>query len=134
VLVNNAGVALGGTFLEIAERDFEWLFDINFWGVVRMTRAFLPHLQKSEEAWLVNISSLFGLIAPPGQTAYARANLPSAAFLKRCGANSSESTRASALRLSILAASPPRLRKVRDSRIVSTPKKWRSGGSFSILT
>jgi NAD(P)-dependent dehydrogenase (short-subunit alcohol dehydrogenase family) len=71
VLVNNAGVALGGTFLEIAERDFEWLFDINFWGVVRMTRAFLPHLQKSEEARLVNISSLFGLIAPPGQTAYA---------------------------------------------------------------
>ena len=71
VLVNNAGVALGGTFLEIAERDFEWLFEINFWGVVRMTRAFLPHLQKSEEAWLVNLSSLFGLIAPPGQTAYA---------------------------------------------------------------
>ncbi len=71
VLVNNAGVALGGTFLEIAERDFEWLFGINFWGVVRMTRAFLPHLQKSDDAWLVNLSSLFGLIAPPGQTAYA---------------------------------------------------------------
>ncbi len=71
VLVNNAGVALGGTFLEVAESDFDWLFGINFWGVVRMTRAFLPHLQKSEEARLVNMSSLFGLIAPPGQTAYA---------------------------------------------------------------
>jgi NAD(P)-dependent dehydrogenase (short-subunit alcohol dehydrogenase family) len=71
VLVNNAGVALGGTFREVAESDFEWLFAINFWGVVRMTRAFLPHLQNSEEARLVNISSLFGLIAPPGQTAYA---------------------------------------------------------------
>jgi NAD(P)-dependent dehydrogenase (short-subunit alcohol dehydrogenase family) len=71
VLVNNAGVALGGTFLEVANSDFDWLFGINFWGVVRMTRAFLPYLQKSEEAWLVNISSLFGLIAPPGQTAYA---------------------------------------------------------------
>ena len=71
VLVNNAGVALGGTFQEVTEGDFDWLFAINFFGVVRMTRAFLPLLYKSEEARLVNISSLFGLIAPPGQTAYA---------------------------------------------------------------
>jgi NAD(P)-dependent dehydrogenase (short-subunit alcohol dehydrogenase family) len=71
ILVNNAGVALHGTFEDVAEADFEWLFSINFWGVVRMTRAFLPLLQKSEEARLVNMSSLFGLIAPPGQTAYA---------------------------------------------------------------
>jgi NAD(P)-dependent dehydrogenase (short-subunit alcohol dehydrogenase family) len=70
VLVNNAGVALGGNFVEVTEADFDWLFGINFWGVVQMTRAFLPLLQKSEEARLVNISSLFGLIAPPGQTAY----------------------------------------------------------------
>ena len=70
VLVNNAGVAVGGTFLEVAESDFDWLFGINFWGVVQTTRAFLPLLQKSEEARLVNISSLYGLIAPPGQTAY----------------------------------------------------------------
>jgi NAD(P)-dependent dehydrogenase (short-subunit alcohol dehydrogenase family) len=70
ILVNNAGVALGGTFSEVAESDFDWLFGINFWGVVQMTRAFLPLLHKSEEARLVNISSLFGLIAPPGQTAY----------------------------------------------------------------
>jgi NAD(P)-dependent dehydrogenase (short-subunit alcohol dehydrogenase family) len=70
VLVNNAGVAVGGTFLEIAASDFEWLFGINFQGVVQMTRAFLPLLQKSEDARLINISSLFGLIAPPGQTAY----------------------------------------------------------------
>jgi NAD(P)-dependent dehydrogenase (short-subunit alcohol dehydrogenase family) len=70
VVVNNAGVAVGGTFLEVAEGDFDWLFGINFWGVVQMTRAFLPLLQKSEEARLVNISSVFGLIAPPGQTAY----------------------------------------------------------------
>jgi len=70
ILVNNAGVALGGNFVEVAEADFDWLFGINFWGVVQMTRAFLPLLQKSEEARLVNISSLFGLISPPGQTAY----------------------------------------------------------------
>jgi NAD(P)-dependent dehydrogenase (short-subunit alcohol dehydrogenase family) len=70
IVVNNAGVALGGSFEETDEADFEWLFDINFWGVVRMTRAFLPLLKASPEAQLVNISSLFGLIAPPGQTAY----------------------------------------------------------------
>lgn len=70
ILVNNAGVAVGGTLEQIAEEDFEWLFEINFWGVVRMTRAFLPLLRRSGEAHIVNISSLFGLIAPPGQTAY----------------------------------------------------------------
>lgn len=70
ILVNNAGVALGGTFEQVSETDFEWLFAINFWGVVRMTRAFLPHLRMSEDACLVNLSSLFGLISPPGQTAY----------------------------------------------------------------
>ena len=71
VLVNNAGVALGGTFAQVSEADFEWLIGINFWGVVRMTRAFLPMLQGSPEARIVNLSSLYGLIAPPGQTAYA---------------------------------------------------------------
>jgi short-subunit dehydrogenase len=71
VLVNNAGVALGGTFEQVSDDDFEWLFGINFWGVVRMTRAFLPLLRARDEARLVNLSSVFGLIAPPGQAAYA---------------------------------------------------------------
>jgi NAD(P)-dependent dehydrogenase (short-subunit alcohol dehydrogenase family) len=71
VLVNNAGVALGGTFEDVSEADFEWLFEINFWGVVRMTRAFLPMLRQSPEARIVNLSSIYGIIAPPGQTAYA---------------------------------------------------------------
>jgi NAD(P)-dependent dehydrogenase (short-subunit alcohol dehydrogenase family) len=70
LLVNNAGVALGGTFEEVAEVDFDWLMSINFFGVVRMTRAFLPMLKASDEARIVNISSIFGIIAPPGQTAY----------------------------------------------------------------
>jgi NAD(P)-dependent dehydrogenase (short-subunit alcohol dehydrogenase family) len=71
LLVNNAGVALGGTFEQIAGPNFEWLFAINFWGVVRMTQAFLPLLRRSDQGHIVNISSLYGLIAPPGQTAYA---------------------------------------------------------------
>jgi NAD(P)-dependent dehydrogenase (short-subunit alcohol dehydrogenase family) len=71
VLVNNAGVAVGGTFEEVSEEDFEWLFEINFWGVVRMTRAFLPLLHESGDARVVNLSSVFGLIAPPEHVAYA---------------------------------------------------------------
>ena len=70
ILINNAGVALAGTFEQVTEADFEWLIGINFWGVVRMTRAFLPLLHKSEEARIVNLSSIFGIIAPPGNTAY----------------------------------------------------------------
>jgi NADP-dependent 3-hydroxy acid dehydrogenase YdfG len=70
LLVNNAGVALKGTFDEVAEEDFEWLVNINFWGVVRMTRAFLPQLKASDEARIVNLSSIFGLIAMGGHAAY----------------------------------------------------------------
>ncbi len=70
VLVNNAGVALGGTFAQTDLADFEWLMNINFYGVVRMTHAFLPYLQREQKAQVVNISSIFGIIAPPGQTAY----------------------------------------------------------------
>jgi NAD(P)-dependent dehydrogenase (short-subunit alcohol dehydrogenase family) len=70
ILINNAGVAAGGTFEQISEEDFEWLFDINFWGVVRMTRAFLPLLRASDDARVVNLSSIYGVVAPPEQTAY----------------------------------------------------------------
>ena len=71
LLFNNAGVALGGTFEQVSEEDFEWLFEINFWGVVRMTRAFLPTLRASGDARVVNLSSVYGLVAPPRQAAYA---------------------------------------------------------------
>lgn len=71
LLFNNAGVAVAGTFDQVSERDFKWLFEINFWAVVRLTRAFMPLLKANDEARLVNLSSLFGLISPPGQTAYA---------------------------------------------------------------
>lgn len=70
ILINNAGVAVGGTFEQVSEEDFDWLMEINFHGLVRMTRAFLPHLRERDEARIVNISSLFGLISPAGQSAY----------------------------------------------------------------
>lgn len=70
LLFNNAGVATMGTFEQVAEDDFEWLLSINLLGPIRMTRAFLPLLRTVPAAHIVNISSIFGVIAPPGQTAY----------------------------------------------------------------
>jgi NAD(P)-dependent dehydrogenase (short-subunit alcohol dehydrogenase family) len=70
LLFNNAGVAVGGRFEQISEDDFEWLVGINFWGPIRMTRAFLPLMRRSGEGHITNISSIFGVIAPAGQTAY----------------------------------------------------------------
>ncbi|HET7355245.1 MAG TPA: SDR family NAD(P)-dependent oxidoreductase [Nocardioidaceae bacterium] len=67
---NNAGVALHGDFEEVSYEDFAWVMDVNFWGVVRGTKEFLPHLIASGDGHLVNISSLFGLLGMPGQTAY----------------------------------------------------------------
>ncbi len=70
ILVNNAGVALGGQFSQISLDDVAWVMDINFWGVVRTTHAFLPVLRAQPVAQIVNLSSIFGIIAPAGQTAY----------------------------------------------------------------
>ncbi|HZW21297.1 SDR family NAD(P)-dependent oxidoreductase [Noviherbaspirillum sp.] len=70
ILVNNAGVALGGNFEQVCESDFDWLMEINFHGVVRMTRAFLPYLHAGDDSRIVNVSSLYGLISPAGQAAY----------------------------------------------------------------
>ena len=69
-LINNAGVGLVGTFDQLSIEDFEWLMGVNFWGVVYGCKVFLPILLKEEKAHLVNVSSVFGLIAPPEQTAY----------------------------------------------------------------
>lgn len=69
-VVNNAGVALGGTVKEVTLDDIRWLMNINFWGVVHGTKIFLPHLEKETSAHVVNISSIFGIFAPPGQAAY----------------------------------------------------------------
>jgi NAD(P)-dependent dehydrogenase (short-subunit alcohol dehydrogenase family) len=70
VVVNNAGVALGSTIEAMRYEDLEWLMGINFWGVVHGTKAFLPHLKRSGDGHVVNLSSVFGLIAVPTQAAY----------------------------------------------------------------
>ena len=70
LIANNAGVALGATIASMSDEDFRWLMDINFWGVVHGTRAFLPHLEASGEGHVVNLSSVFGLVSIPSQSAY----------------------------------------------------------------
>ena len=71
LVVNNAGVAMLGAMVEsMSYQDFEWLMNINFWGVVYGTKAFLPHLKASGEGHIVNVSSAFGLISFPSQSAY----------------------------------------------------------------
>ena len=70
LIFNNAGVALGATVESMSYEDFEWLMNINFWGVVYGTKAFLPYLKLSGEGHIVNLSSVFGLISVPSQSAY----------------------------------------------------------------
>jgi short-subunit dehydrogenase len=70
MIINNAGVNLAATAAEQSITDFEWVMDIDFWGVVHGTTAFLPHLRDAGEGHVVNISSVFGLVSVPGQSAY----------------------------------------------------------------
>jgi NAD(P)-dependent dehydrogenase (short-subunit alcohol dehydrogenase family) len=70
LVINNAGVAFTGDIEELAFADIERVMDVDFWGVVNGTKAFLPHLIDSGDGHLVNISSLFGLLSTPSQGAY----------------------------------------------------------------
>jgi short-subunit dehydrogenase len=71
LLVNNAGVALGGRFDQVTLEEFDWVMAVNFRSVVRLTHAFLPVLKAHPGSHLVNVSSVFGIFAPAGQAAYA---------------------------------------------------------------
>jgi NAD(P)-dependent dehydrogenase (short-subunit alcohol dehydrogenase family) len=70
LIFNNAGVALSANVSAMTYESFRWLMDINFWGVVHGTMAFLPHLRASGDGHVVNISSVFGLLGIPTQSAY----------------------------------------------------------------
>lgn len=70
VLINNAGVGLVGDIEEVSLDDIEWVMGINFWGTVYGVKYFLPILKQQKKAYIVNMSSVLGMIAPPGQGAY----------------------------------------------------------------
>ncbi|MGB1117690.1 MAG: SDR family NAD(P)-dependent oxidoreductase [Parvibaculales bacterium] len=69
-VLNNAGVAMAAPVDELGIDDFNWLMDIDFWGVVYGTQAFLPQMQDKNSGHIANISSVFGLFSVPGQAAY----------------------------------------------------------------
>lgn len=69
-IYNNAGIAYHGDVEESSFKDIERVVDVDFWGVVNGTKAFIPHLQESGDGHIINISSLFGLLAMPSQAAY----------------------------------------------------------------
>ncbi len=68
--VNNAGVALVSSVRTMTIDDLRWVMDVDFWGVVYGTKAFLPYLEAAGEGHIVNISSVFGLVSVPTQSAY----------------------------------------------------------------
>lgn len=70
MIFNNAGVALATTVEGASYEDYEWIVNINFWGVVYGTKEFLPHIKKTGDGHIINISSLFGLTAQPTQSGY----------------------------------------------------------------
>ncbi|HVN64651.1 MAG TPA: SDR family NAD(P)-dependent oxidoreductase [Candidatus Binataceae bacterium] len=70
LIFNNAGVAHAGAIEDTDYADYEWIMGINFWGVVYGTKAFLPHLKKSGDGHIVNVSSIFGIFAQPAMSAY----------------------------------------------------------------
>ena len=70
LVFNNAGVTAGSHFKDMDEDNWDWVMGINFDGVINSTRAFIPHLINHSEAAIVNTSSIFGMVAVPGQTAY----------------------------------------------------------------
>ncbi|MCB9595511.1 MAG: SDR family oxidoreductase [Sandaracinaceae bacterium] len=69
-IVNNAGVTVNQSVVDLTYEDFEWIMGINFWGVVYGTKAYLPHLLERDSGWVVNVSSVFGIIGYPYQSAY----------------------------------------------------------------
>lgn len=70
LIFNNAGVSVTDSAEHMNYEDFEWLMNINFWGVVHGTRAFLPYLKEASEAHIINTSSIFGILSFPTQSAY----------------------------------------------------------------
>ena len=70
LVFNNAGVALAGTVGDLSIEDYKWIMDINFYGVLYGTKAFLPHMENAGEGHIVNISSIFGLASQPLMSGY----------------------------------------------------------------
>lgn len=92
IVVNNAGVTVAGDLEEQDLDDFEWLMGINVWGVVYGCRFFLPLLRRSDDAYIVNLSSMFGLVGVPGQSSYCLSKFAVRGFSEALAAELAESS------------------------------------------
>ncbi len=70
LLINNAGITVEGAFREQSLADWQRVIGVNLWGVVHGLHAFMPHLEVADEAWIVNVSSVFGIVGIPSQSSY----------------------------------------------------------------
>lgn len=125
-LINNAGVGVLGTFEQLSIEDFEWLMGINFWGVVYGCKVFLPLLRQQESAHIVNVSSVFGFIAPQEQSAYC-----SSKFAVR-GFTESLRHELAGTNVVVSAVHPGGIRTniARNSRVgKDTPEEWKQQGA-----
>ncbi len=125
-LINNAGVGVIGTFDQISLEDFEWLMGINFWGVIYGCKVFLPILRQQEKGHIVNISSVFGFIAPEEQTAYCSSKFAVRGF--------TESLRHELAGTNVIVSSvhPGGIKTniARNSRLgENTPEEWKQQGT-----
>jgi NADP-dependent 3-hydroxy acid dehydrogenase YdfG len=134
LIFNNAGVALGSTVEHMAYEDVEWLMGINFWGVVYGTKAFLPHLKAAGEGHVVNMSSVFGLVAIPSQSAYNAAKFAVRGFtdalrleldIEGCGV-SCTTVHPGGIKTNSVAAvagDPEKARRDFEKNLITTPEK-----------
>lgn len=90
ILVNNAGVSVGADLVDHSLEDFDWIVGINLWGVVHGCKFFLPHLLRSDDAYIVNLSSMFGIIGIPGQSSYCATKFAVRGFSESIAAELSE--------------------------------------------
>lgn len=125
-LVNNAGVGLIGKFEQLSIEDFEWLMGINFWGVIYGCKVFLPYLLKESDAHIVNVSSVFGLIAPEEQSAYSASKFAVRGFTESLRHELAETN------VSVTCVHPGGVKTniVRNSRIgENAPDEWKEQGT-----
>lgn len=125
-LINNAGVGVIGTFEQISLDDFEWLMGINFWGVIYGCKVFLPILKQQPAGHIVNVSSVFGFIAPEEQTAYC-----SSKFAVR-GFTESLRHELAGTNVAVSCVHPGGIKTniARNSRIgENTPEEWKQQGA-----
>ncbi len=125
-LINNAGVGVIGTFEQLSIEDFEWLMGINFWGVVYCCKAFMPILKEQQEAHIVNVSSVFGFIAPEEQTAYCASKFAVRGFTESLRHELAETN----IAVSCVHPGGILTNIVRNSRVgEGTPDEWKQQGT-----